>query len=375
MTQPISGMPARPPGAGPTPLSSTGEQPLNLQQRTVLERLITRLITMTSQQNAEVWAGVKHDLGLKGDTPLLARHFPAAEQNLNQRISTAAENLSTRQTLSQLTELLSQGNNRQAVSDYIRQQYGQTALNQLTLPQLKNVLQLLQRGQLSIPQPQQRPATERPLLPAEYSTLNQLVSKLSAATGEPNKSIWQSLIELASIKPETLSGAKAPVASTVPDEGSSKSLWQSLQEFSPLKTSELIPAKYFAPLVTLLQARLTLSTHPAPTLSVLQAVLKQPLEEAESQALRDYGQQNWNLTPQTILSATQIQELLNLLFLKRVEKERVAHAQALAQEARHIQPIYAPFAPMITALQNLSARPGLAFLVLIVVLMLLWLVL
>ena len=40
MTQPISGMPARPPGAGPTPLSSAGEQPLNLQQRTVLERLI-----------------------------------------------------------------------------------------------------------------------------------------------------------------------------------------------------------------------------------------------------------------------------------------------------------------------------------------------
>ena len=122
MTQPTSGMPARPPGAGPTPLSSSGAQPLNLQQRTVLERLITRLITMTSQQNAEVWAGVKHDLGLKGDTPLLARHFPAAEQNLNKRIGTAEQNLSMRQTLSQLTELLGQGNNRQAVSDLSRQQ-------------------------------------------------------------------------------------------------------------------------------------------------------------------------------------------------------------------------------------------------------------
>ena len=56
-----------------------------------------------------------------------------------------------------LSELLNQGNNRQAVSDYIRQHDGQTALHALTQPQLENVLQLLQSGQLSIPQPQQRP--------------------------------------------------------------------------------------------------------------------------------------------------------------------------------------------------------------------------
>jgi hypothetical protein len=56
-----------------------------MQQRTVLERLITRLVALTSQQNAEVWACVKHDLGLKGDTPLLACHFSAAEASLNQR--------------------------------------------------------------------------------------------------------------------------------------------------------------------------------------------------------------------------------------------------------------------------------------------------
>ncbi|MFH0473751.1 flagella biosynthesis regulator [Kluyvera ascorbata] len=371
MTQPISGMPARPPGAGPTPLSNAGEQPLSLQQRTVLERLITRLITMTSQQNAEVWAGVKHDLGVKSDTPLLSRHFPAAEQNLNQRIGTAEQNFSMRQTLSQLTELLGQGNNRQAVSDFIRQQYGQTALNQLTLPQLKNVLQLLQRGQLSIPQPQQRPATDRPLLPAEYTTLNQLVGKLSAATGEPSKQIWQSLIELASVKPEALYSDKAQT----PSSEANKPLWQSLQEFSPVKTSELIPAKYFTSLVTLLQARLTLSTHPAPTLNVLQAALKQPLGDQEFQVLRDYGQQNWNITLQTVLTPVQVQELLNLLFLKRIERERVAHAEAQVLEARNIQPIYAPFAPMITSIKSLSARPGLAFVVLIVVAVLLWVLL
>ncbi|PVO17365.1 flagella biosynthesis regulator Flk, partial [Salmonella enterica subsp. enterica serovar Typhimurium] len=175
---PISGAPAQPPGEGRNPLSAASEQPLSMQQRTVLERLITRLISLTQQQSAEVWAGMKHDLGIKNDAPLLSRHFPAAEQNLTQRLGVAQQNHANRQVLSQLTELLGVGNNRQAVSDFIRQQYGQTALSQLTPDQLKNVLTLLQQGQLSIPQPQQRPATDRPLLPAEHNTLNQLVTKL-----------------------------------------------------------------------------------------------------------------------------------------------------------------------------------------------------
>jgi hypothetical protein len=196
----------------------------------VLERLITRLIALTSQQNAEVWAGVKHDLGIRNDAPLQSRHFPAAEQNLNQRLNSAQLNHNTRQIIAQLTELLGQGNNRQAASDFIRQQYGQTALSQLTPEQLKTVLTLLQTNQLAIPQPQQRPATERPLLPAEHNTLKQMVTKLAAATGEPTKLIWQSMLEL-----------------------------------SGVKAGEMIPAKQFTHLVTWLQARQTLSTQNAPT--------------------------------------------------------------------------------------------------------------
>lgn len=127
--------------------------------------------------------------------------FPRCRANLNQRINTAQQNHTTRQiVLSQLTELLGQGNNRQAVSDFIRQQYGHTALSQLTPEQLKTVLTLLQSNQLSIPQPQQRPATERPLLPAEHNTLKQMVTKLAAATGEPTKLIWQSMLELSGVK-------------------------------------------------------------------------------------------------------------------------------------------------------------------------------
>lgn len=333
MMQPISGTPARPPDEGQSAVSTAGEQPLSTQQRTVLERLITRLISLTQQQSAEVWAGMKHDLGVKSDTPLLSRHFPAAEQNLNQRLGVAQQNHANRQVLSQLTDLLSQGNNRQAVSDFIRQQYGQTALSQLKPEQLKNVLMLLQQGQLSIPQPLQRPATDRPLLPAEHNTLNHLVTKLTAATGESSKLIWQSMLEL-----------------------------------SGVKSGELIPAKHFTHLVTWLQARQTLSLQHAPTLQSLQVALKQPLEPDELAGLKDYAQQTYQIQAQTVLTTAQVQDLLNQIFLRRVERDREL------TEPRHIQPIYSPFAPVIDTLRAFTARPGLLFIALLVALVIFWLV-
>ena len=146
--QPISGTPARPPGEGQNAPSAAGEQPLSTQQRTVLERLITRLISLTQQQSAEVWAGMKHDLGVKRDTPLQSRHFPAPAQNLNQRLGVAQHNHVNLPVLSRLTELLSQGNNRHARRDFIPQQDGQTALSQLTPAQSKNLLTLLPHRQL-----------------------------------------------------------------------------------------------------------------------------------------------------------------------------------------------------------------------------------
>lgn len=92
---------------------------------------------------------------------------------------------SARQLLAQLGEYLRLGNNRQAVTDYIRHNFGQTPLNQLSPEQLKTILTLLQEGKMVIPQPQQREATDRPLLPAEHNALKQLVTKLAAATGNP----------------------------------------------------------------------------------------------------------------------------------------------------------------------------------------------
>ncbi|MBR7352854.1 flagella biosynthesis regulator Flk, partial [Klebsiella pneumoniae] len=78
------------------------------------------------------------------------------------------------------------------------------------------------------------PAKDRPLFPAEHNRLNQLVTKLAAATGESNKLVWQSMLEL-----------------------------------SGVKSGELIPAKQFTHLATWLQARQTLSLQHAPTLHTL----------------------------------------------------------------------------------------------------------
>lgn len=186
MIQPISGPP---PGQLPDRENSAGNQPLSSLQRTALESLMTKVTSLTQQQRAELWAGIKHDIGLPGDSPLLSRHFPAAEHNLAQRLLAAQKSYSARRLLAQLGEYLRLGNNRQAVTDYIRNNFGQTPLNQLSPEQLKTILNLLQEGKMVIPQPQQRQATDRPLLPAEHNTLKQLVTKLAAATGESSKQI------------------------------------------------------------------------------------------------------------------------------------------------------------------------------------------
>ena len=161
-----------------------------------------------------------------------------------------------------------------------------------------------------------------------------MVTKLAAATGEPTKLIWQSMLEL-----------------------------------SGVKAGELIPAKQFTHLVTWLQARQTLSTQNTPTLHTVQAALKQPLEPHEFEVIRDYAQQNWQATPQTVLTTAQVQDLLNQIFVRRAERE------GGVPEVRNIQPIYSPlFAPVVETFRTLSARPGLMFIALLIALAIFWLV-
>ncbi|EPS5375813.1 TPA: flagella biosynthesis regulator Flk [Escherichia albertii] len=326
MIQPISGPP---PGQLPDRENSAGNQPLSSLQRTALESLMTKVTSLTQQQRAELWAGIKHDIGLPGDSPLLSRHFPAAEHNLAQRLLAAQKSYSARRLLTQLGEYLRLGNNRQAVTDYIRNNFGQTQLNQLSPEQLKTILNLLQEGKMVIPQPQQRQATDRPLLPAEHNTLKQLVTKLAAATGEPSKQIWQSMLEL-----------------------------------SGVKDGELIPAKLFNHLVTWLQARQSLSQQNTPTLESLQMALKKPLDTNELAALSAYIEQKYGLSAQSVLSSVQAEDILNQLYQRRVK----------GIEPRDIQPLLNPFPPLMNTLQNMATRPSVWILLVAILIMLVWLV-
>ncbi|HEB1226135.1 flagella biosynthesis regulator Flk [Escherichia albertii] len=326
MIQPISGPP---PGQLPDRENSAGTQPLSSLQRTALESLMTKVTSLTQQQRAELWAGIKHDIGLPGDSPLLSRQFPAAEHNLAQRLLAAQKSYSARRLLAQLGEYLRLGNNRQAVTDYIRNNFGQTPLNQLSPEQLKTILNLLQEGKMVIPQPQQRQATDRPLLPAEHNTLKQLVTKLAAATGEPSKQIWQSMLEL-----------------------------------SGVKDGELIPAKLFNHLVTWLQARQSLSQQNTPTLESLQMALKKPLDTNELAALSAYIEQKYGLSAQSVLSSVQAEDILNQLYQRRVK----------GIDPRDIQPLLNPFPPLMNTLQNMVTRPSVWILLVAILVMLVWLV-
>lgn len=239
----------------------------------------------------------------------------------------------------QLTELLPQGNNRQLVSDFIRQQFGQTALSQLTPAQLKTVLTLVQHNQpsaLPLPQqvlqPQNTAVIDSLLQPAEQNILNQLVSRLATATGEPDKQIWQNLLEQVNLKP-----------------------------------GEPIPGKLFAPLSNWLQAQHTLSQHPAPTLETVQAALKQPLSEPEREWIADYSQQRFQATPQTILTPFQVQEILTQILFSRSER------QAGVIEVRDIKPIVSPLlAGAMESIKNISTRSSTAVIALLVAIVVLW---
>lgn len=325
------------PSAGaPRPGAAPGEQPLSPAQRTTLERLIVRIMSFSTLKAPELWAGVRREVGVKNEAELQSRHFPAAEQYLNQRLTQAENGRATRQLLTQLTDLLPQGNNRQAVSDFIRQQFGQTVLSSLSQDQLRQVLTMLQNGEMAIPQPQQSRVTGRTLLPAEHQSLNQQIARLAAATGEPTGKIWGAALKLVN-----------------------------------LTSGDPIPARHFPLLTQYLQVRQTLSQHSAPTLLVLEASLKQPLDHSERQLLDDYSQQRFQAMPQTILTPAQTQDLLNLLFARRAEKPQET---PLADSELRPQPIWAP---VLDALPRpLAQRPILgAVMLLIVVLLLLWLVL
>lgn len=343
--QPLSGPGAPLPGSQPQTGSASGagrpgsagssaapgEQPLSPAQRTTLERLVVKLMAISPQKSAEVWAGIRHQVGLPNDGELQSRHFPAAEQFLNSRISDAQTSRGTRQLLQQLAELLPLGNNRQAVSDFIRQQFGQTVLSSLTPEQLHQVLSMLQNGQMAIPQPQQNSMTDRALLPAEHQALNQQIARLAAVTGQPAEKIWTAMLKMVDLKP-----------------------------------GDPVPSRLFPLLTQYLQARQSLSQQNGQglTLGMLIASLKQPPSHEEHQLLENAAQQQFQAQPQTNITNLQAQVLLDLLFSQRAERVR---EQRLADGSINPQPILSPIwanvpSFMLPALQ----RPMLSLFVAVV---------
>ena len=120
-----------------------------------------------------------------------------------------------------------------------------------------------------------------------------------------------------------------------------------------------------------------MSQHSAPTLQLLEASLKQPLDQHERHSLEEYSQQRFQATPQTVLTVTQTQDLLNLLFSRRADRAEKVHEQPLAASEIKPQPIWSPFvASLPSPLQPLAQRPLLGlFVALVVITLLLWLVL
>lgn len=314
-------------------LSFEAESPsLSSAQRTTLERIIVRITSLSQTTPAEIWAGLHHEVGLKNETELLSYQFPAARQYLSERLTLAENSHTTRFLMQQLSELLPQGNNRQAVSVFIRQQFGQTVLSSLTQKQLSQVLTLLQNGQLAIPQPQRNNISDRTLLPAEHQSLHQQVTKLAALTGESPSGLWASLLQLAN-----------------------------------LKNGDPIPLRYFTLFTHYLQVRQTLSQQSTATLTLLETALKQPLTSHEKQMLETYIAQHFQATPLTALTMVQAQDMLDMLFSHRAEQQQTVR-QAGVGELIHF-PLYGYFA---TIMQQLPARPGIPLIIILLLAMVLW---
>ncbi|KAB8312182.1 flagella biosynthesis regulator Flk [Erwinia endophytica] len=317
----------------PSPQSA---QPLSPTQRTTLERLMVKIMSLSTLKSAELWAGLRHEVGVKNDAGLLSHHFPAAEQFLNTRLSQVQNTHASRQLFQQLSDLLPQGNNRQAVSDFIRQQFGLTVLSSLNPDQMRQVLTMLQNGQIAIPQPQQSHITDRTLLPAEHHTLNQQVAKLAAATGEQPARLWFSVLKIVN-----------------------------------LHNGDPIPSRLFPLLTQYLQASQTLSQHTTLTLPMLLSLLKVPPDNVEQKMLEDASQQRFHLATQAVLTSVQAQDLLNLLFTRRAA--RLREPPLTADEINPLPPVASRFDYASTLLRPLTTHPLLTTLAVFILLaLLLW---
>lgn len=345
--QPVSGPGAPLPGersiGATSPATSPtgadgGDRPLTLAQRTTLENLIVKIVSLSTLKTTEVWNGVKQGLGLTESAELMSRHYQPAEQLLQTRLSEVQhqDNAGRQQLIQRLTTMLPDGNNRQAVSDFIRQQFGHTVLSSLNKTQLQQVVTFLQNGQTPQPtanatavqQPSPSNPLDRPLQPAEQQSLNQLVARLASQTGEQPAKIWATLMMMQNLN----SGDAIPAKNL-------QLLTQFLQAQASLHQTQTPPsqpavftANDSAPGQPAANAANTAnapgaatalaapSNHVMSNLSLLQTVLPHPLDAQEQQMMSDYMQNRFNASLPALMTPMQLSEALTFLYSQRIQR-------------------------------------------------------
>ncbi|MFC3396234.1 flagella biosynthesis regulator Flk [Brenneria rubrifaciens] len=386
--QPVSGPGAPLPGERPVNAttspstvgpSSGGDLPLTPAQRITLENLVLKVAALTTAKANEVWSNVKQDLGLTQTSELQSRHYQPAEQLLQTRLTQIQDNAGRQQLLQRLTDMLPQGNNRQAVSDFIRQQFGHTELGSLSKAQLQQVVTLVQQGQIvqsttsaNVSQTALS-ASDRPLLPTEQNSLNQWVNRLAAQTGEQPGKIWTTLMTMQNLK----AGDAIPLKNLqlltqfLQTQVALQQTSTLLQTSSSLPQSpaqanaadNAIPGQAApgnsqtaanAPLPTSQPGAQTTAVFAASNLAVLQGVLQPPLAADEQQTLLDYTQNRFNVGLQTPLTPMQMSDVLTFLFTQRLR------SQENEQTALPLYPLPL-FNPLIASLplnwQSLFQKP------------------
>ncbi|MFJ5473872.1 flagella biosynthesis regulator Flk [Pectobacterium carotovorum] len=332
--------------------SSNGDRPLTLAQRTTLENLVLKVAALTTSKATEVWTTVKQGLGLAENNELLSRHYQPAEQILQTRLTQAQDSGGRQQLLQRLTDMLSQGNNRQAVSNFIQQQFGSTTLSALTKTQLQQVVTLLQNGQI----PQSTTSTtaaqtaqaanspDRPLSPAEQRGLNQLVTRLATMTGEQPARALNNLMMMQNLSPgdaiplkhlplitqflqaqvelqqtQTLLRATPPAPQGTPTNAGTTGAASEPLTTNTTNTANANPSSA-ANLSS--QSLPTQNTLLSPNLAPLQALLQQPMTAQEQHLLMDYTQNRFNIGLQTPLTPMQVSDLLTFLFTQRIQRSQ-----------------------------------------------------
>lgn len=394
--QPVSGPGAPLPGERPvtstttssasnTTGSANGDRPLTLAQRTTLENLVLKVAALTTSKAAEVWTTVKQGLGLAENSELQSRHYQPAEQILQTRLTQAQDNGGRQQLLQRLTDMLSQGNNRQAVSDFIQQRFGSTTLSALNKTQLQQVVTLLQNGQ--IPQStapasatqtaQAANSPDRPLNPAEQRGLNQLVTRLATMTGEQPARVLSNLMMMQNLnagdtiplkhlplltqflqaqvelqQTQTLLRATSPASQGTPtNAGAAGAAPESLTANTANTTNATLSSTANLSSQPLSAQNALLS----PNLAPLQALLQQPMTAQEQHLLMDYTQNRFNIGLQTPLTPMQVSDLLTFLFTQRIQRAQETDWTATSQL---LHPLFNPLiASLPLSWQSLFHKP------------------